>query len=138
MAKRRDPLLRALGAEEREVRQQERVGEDVNVLAVQVIELAAVSIGTRTALERRARRLAWGGNVWHLVEFGAAVGAGVSASSIALIGFGADSLVEVFSGLVVVWLFTGTRRGSTNPSSSMRAGRLAKRKSAPTPRAPRL
>ena len=78
----------------------------------QVIELAAVSIGTRTALERRARRLAWGGNVWHLVEFGVAVGAGVSASSIALIGFGADSLVEVFSGLVVVWLFTGTRRGS--------------------------
>ena len=32
--------------------------------------------------------------------------------SIALIGFGADSLVETVAGFVVVWLFTGSRRGS--------------------------
>ena len=63
----------------------------------------------RERLQRRARLLAWGGNAWHLIEFGVAIGAGIAAGSIALIGFGADSLVEGLSGLVIVWLFTGTR-----------------------------
>jgi len=53
--------------------------------------------------------LAWGGIAWHFVEFGIALGAGVAASSIALIGFGADSLIEALAGFVVVWLFTGSR-----------------------------
>jgi hypothetical protein len=66
----------------------------------------------RLALERRARLLAWGGNAWHVVEFAIAVGAGIAAGSIALIGFGADSLIEASAGLVVVWLFTGRRLGS--------------------------
>lgn len=58
---------------------------------------------------RRARLLAWGANLWHVVEFAIAVGAGVAAGSIALIGFGLDSLVEVAAGTVIVWLFTGPR-----------------------------
>jgi divalent metal cation (Fe/Co/Zn/Cd) transporter len=66
----------------------------------------------RRTLERRARLLAWSGIAWHVVEFGIALGAGIAAGSIALIGFGADSLVEAFAGLVVVWLFTGRRLGS--------------------------
>ena len=66
----------------------------------------------RSHLQRRARLLAWGGNAWHLIEFGIALGAGIAAGSIALIGFGSDSLIEAFSGLVVVWLFTGRRLGS--------------------------
>jgi divalent metal cation (Fe/Co/Zn/Cd) transporter len=53
--------------------------------------------------------LALGGNTWHLVEFGIAIGAGVAAGSIALIGFGADSLIEGLAGMIIVWLFTGTR-----------------------------
>ena len=61
---------------------------------------------------RRAKLLAWGGNARHLIEFAIAVGAGVAAGSIALVGFGADSLIEASSGLVVVWLFTGRRLGS--------------------------
>ena len=66
----------------------------------------------RQRFERRARLLAWGGNSWHLVEFAIAIGAGITAGSIALIGFGADSLIEGLSGLVIVWLFTGSRVGS--------------------------
>lgn len=66
----------------------------------------------RERLVRRAKLLAWGGNAWHLVEFAIAVGAGIAAGSIALVGFGADSLIEAASGLVVVWLFTGRRLGS--------------------------
>jgi divalent metal cation (Fe/Co/Zn/Cd) transporter len=65
--------------------------------------------GERAALERRARLLAWGGNIWHLVEFAVAIGAGIAAGSIALIGFGADSLIEGLAGFVIIWLFTGTR-----------------------------
>ena len=63
----------------------------------------------RGRLERRARLLAWGGNAWHLVEFAIAVAAGVAAGSIALIGFGFDSLIEAVAGFVIVWLFTGSR-----------------------------
>lgn len=66
----------------------------------------------RHRLERRARVLAWGGIAWHVVEFAIAIGAGIAAGSIALIGFGADSFIEALAGLVVVWLFTGDRRGS--------------------------
>ncbi|HEX4525881.1 MAG TPA: hypothetical protein VH108_03990 [Gaiellaceae bacterium] len=49
--------------------------------------------GERERLERRARLLAWGGNAWHFIEFAIAIGAGIAAGSIALIGFGADSLM---------------------------------------------
>jgi divalent metal cation (Fe/Co/Zn/Cd) transporter len=48
----------------------------------------------RSRLERRTRLLAWGGIGWHVVEFAIALAAGLAAGSIALIGFGADSLIE--------------------------------------------
>ncbi len=65
---------------------------------------SSASADARGRLERRARLLAWGGNAWHVVEFAIALGAGVAAGSIALIGFGFDSLIEAGSGLVIVWL----------------------------------
>ncbi len=66
----------------------------------------------RVQLERRARLLAWTANSWHLVEFAIAVAAGVIAGSVALIGFGADSLVELGAGSVILWLFSGSRGSS--------------------------
>jgi divalent metal cation (Fe/Co/Zn/Cd) transporter len=66
----------------------------------------------RANLERRARLLAWGGIGWHIIEFAIAIAAGLAAGSIALIGFGADSLIEALAGAVVPWLFTGNRLGS--------------------------
>lgn len=63
----------------------------------------------RRRLERRARQLAWGGIAWHFVEFAVAIGAGLAASSIALVGFGIDSLIEAAAGFVVIWLYTGSR-----------------------------
>jgi divalent metal cation (Fe/Co/Zn/Cd) transporter len=71
--------------------------------------LALTTRADRERLMRRARILAWGANGWHVVEFAIAVGAGLAAGSIALIGFGLDSLVEVAAGTVIVWLFTGRR-----------------------------
>ena len=63
----------------------------------------------RAILERRARLLAWVGNAWHVIEFAIAVGAGLTAGSVALIGFGFDSAIEALSGGVIVWLFSGGR-----------------------------
>jgi divalent metal cation (Fe/Co/Zn/Cd) transporter len=66
----------------------------------------------RASLERRAKLLAWTGNAWHLVEFGVALAAGVAAGSVALVGFGLDSLIEVAAAGVVIWLFSGGRGSS--------------------------
>ena len=76
----------------------------------------------RARLERRARFLAWGGNAWHFVEFAIAVGAGIVAGSVALIGFGIDSLIESLAAFVIVWLFTGGRGSSE--ASERRAQRM--------------
>jgi divalent metal cation (Fe/Co/Zn/Cd) transporter len=81
-----------------------------------------VAPGERTRIERQARLLAWGGIAWHFVEFAIALAAGIAAGSIALIGFGADSLIESLAGFVVLWLFTGQRLGS--PSAERRAQQL--------------
>lgn len=74
-----------------------------------VVHARAPDPAERVHLQRRARRLAWGGGLWHVAEFAIAVAAGVSASSVALVGFGIDSLIEALAGSVVVWLFTGRR-----------------------------
>src|SRR5256712_6129177 len=76
----------------------------------------------RALLVRRARLLAWGGNGWHLIEFAIAVGAGIAASSIALIGFGFDSLIESLAGFIVVWRFAAAR--SESETAERRAQQL--------------
>jgi divalent metal cation (Fe/Co/Zn/Cd) transporter len=80
------------------------------------------STDERARLARRARLLAWTGIAWHFIEFAVAVGAGLAASSIALIGFGVDSLIEALAGFVVVWLFA-TRRVAS-PAAERRGQRL--------------
>src|SRR3954452_3865108 len=77
---------------------------------------------SRAPLVRRARFLAWLGVGWHVAEAAIAVGAGAAAGSVALIGFGADSLIESAAGLVVVWRFAAARVAS--PSAERRAQRL--------------
>jgi divalent metal cation (Fe/Co/Zn/Cd) transporter len=74
------------------------------------------------ALVRRARLLARLGLAWHGVEAAVAITAGVVAGSIALVGFGADSLVEAMAGMVVLWRFAATRVSSA--ASERRAQQL--------------
>jgi len=76
----------------------------------------------RQPLVRRARRLAWLGLGWHLAEAAVALAAGAVAGSVALVGFGADSLIEAAAGLVVLWLMAGGR--SSSPGAEQRAQRL--------------
>ena len=44
---------------------------------------------------------------WNLTEAAVAMGAGVFAGSIALIGFGIDSLIESLSGSILLWRLRG-------------------------------
>jgi divalent metal cation (Fe/Co/Zn/Cd) transporter len=77
-----------------------------------LIQIAPQESPGRAALVKRARFLARLGLVWHFAEAAIAIGAGIAAGSIALIGFGADSLIEAVAGLVLLWRFASSRSGS--------------------------
>jgi divalent metal cation (Fe/Co/Zn/Cd) transporter len=76
----------------------------------------------REGLVRRAKLLAWLGIGWHAIEAAVAVVAGIAAGSIALVGFGADSVVESVAGVVLLWRFGGDRHSSE--AAERRAYRL--------------
>jgi divalent metal cation (Fe/Co/Zn/Cd) transporter len=73
-------------------------------------------------LTSRARRLTQLSLAWHALEAAIAIAAGVIAGSVALVGFGADSVIEASAGLVVLWLVTGDRLSS--PRAERRAQQL--------------
>lgn len=64
-----------------------------------------VSVADRAQLGRRAQLLAAASVAYNAVEAVIAVTAGVVAGSVALVGFGLDSVVEVSSGLIILWQF---------------------------------
>lgn len=59
----------------------------------------------RRLLGRRAQLLAGASVSYNLIEAALSIVAGVVAGSVALVGFGLDSLVEVSSGVVILWQF---------------------------------
>jgi divalent metal cation (Fe/Co/Zn/Cd) transporter len=61
--------------------------------------------GERRRLGRRARLLAGASVTYNVIEAVVAIGAGLVAGSVALVGFGLDSMVEVSSGLIILWQF---------------------------------
>ncbi|MEU8242440.1 cation transporter [Actinoplanes missouriensis] len=67
--------------------------------------LAVMSPRRRAQLNRRSLLLAYATAGYNLVEGIVAIAAGAAASSVALLGFGLDSFVEVSSALVVIWQF---------------------------------
>jgi divalent metal cation (Fe/Co/Zn/Cd) transporter len=62
---------------------------------------------TTTTLERRGRRLEYLTISWNVMEGLVAVASGLVASSVALVGFGFDSFIEVFAAVVVLWQVRG-------------------------------
>jgi divalent metal cation (Fe/Co/Zn/Cd) transporter len=66
---------------------------------------AALSPAEKVRLGRRAQWLAAGSVSYNAVEAVVAIAAGAAAGSAALIGFGLDSIVEVSSGLIILWQF---------------------------------
>ncbi|MGD0585477.1 MAG: cation transporter [Oryzomonas sp.] len=55
-----------------------------------------------------ARRLEYLTIGWNLIEAGVALGAGIVAGSIALVGFGVDTLIEILSSLILLWRLLST------------------------------
>lgn len=83
-----------------------------------VITSSAPPVLPRLSLERAERdrlirwvkRLSWLSLAWMTVEAGVGIAAAVTASSVALLGFGLDSVIEALASGVVIWRFTGQRR----------------------------
>ena len=73
----------------------------------------------RARLTRRGFWLEYASMAWMTVEAAVAIAAGVMASSIALVGFGLDSVIEFFAAAVVVW-----QLGGENQDRETRAVRL--------------
>ena len=67
-------------------------------------------------LRRRGLQLAWFIVVWDLIEGVVAVTAGLAAGSIALLGFGIDSGIEVFAASVVIWQLRGGAHARMRPA----------------------
>jgi divalent metal cation (Fe/Co/Zn/Cd) transporter len=60
-------------------------------------------------LAARVRLLSWLSLGWMTIEGAVAITAGIVASSIALVGFGLDSVIEGVASVIIVWRFTGRR-----------------------------
>lgn len=71
---------------------------------------------TTEALNRRALRLEYATIAWNVGEAVLTIGLGSIAASLALIGFGTVSIVEVFASSVVVWHI---RKGSDGDQAAM-------------------
>jgi divalent metal cation (Fe/Co/Zn/Cd) transporter len=56
----------------------------------------------------QVRWLAYATITWMVLEAGVALWAAITAGSVALLGFGGDSVVEVVSGVAVLWRFSDT------------------------------
>jgi hypothetical protein len=57
----------------------------------------------REELHRRGLRLEWFTVAWNVVEAFVAIGVGLVVGSVALIGFGVDSGIEVISAVALLW-----------------------------------
>jgi divalent metal cation (Fe/Co/Zn/Cd) transporter len=66
-------------------------------------ECHSCSCATRQQGTKRARLLEYFTLGWNITEASIAISAGILAGSIALVGFGADSVVESLSSLVLLW-----------------------------------
>jgi len=63
----------------------------------------------RLKLAARVRLLSWISLAYMAVEGGVALWAGAEADSVALLGFGLDSVIEGLASVIVIWRFTGAR-----------------------------
>jgi cation diffusion facilitator family transporter len=82
----------------------------------------ATTLTRREALHRRGIRLEWFTISWNVVEAVVAIGVGIAVGSVALVGFGADSGIEVMSAVALLWRLkrAGPNATETEESSAER------------------
>jgi divalent metal cation (Fe/Co/Zn/Cd) transporter len=71
-------------------------------------------------LRRRAFALEYASMAWMTAEAAVAITAGVLASSVALTGFGLDSVIEFFAAAIVVWQLRGEIAGQQRETRAVR------------------
>lgn len=86
-----------------------------------------MTAAARAQLLTRGLRLEYLTVGWNIAEGLIAVGAGITAGSIALIGFGVDSFVETISGAVLIWRLSAEARGSLDEEAVERIEHRAER-----------
>jgi divalent metal cation (Fe/Co/Zn/Cd) transporter len=62
-------------------------------------------MSSQSNLRKKAIILVWIGEIWNVFEATIAIWAALIASSVALLAFGLDSLIELFAGAVMIWRF---------------------------------
>ena len=81
------------------------------------------AIGDRGAIVARGRRLEYLTLAWNGFEAAVALVAGLIAGSVALVGFGLDSVIETMSAVILLWRL----RSDSKPEQRERSERLARR-----------
>jgi divalent metal cation (Fe/Co/Zn/Cd) transporter len=74
-----------------------------------------VEAGPRAAAVRAGARLELITVVWMAAEAALAIGAGIAARSVLLTAFGFDSVIELLSGVILLWRLSWEARGSNAP-----------------------
>jgi len=74
----------------------------------------------RAGLLRHGRKLEYFTIGWNMVEAAVAIGAGWFAESIALVGFGIDSLIESLSGSVLLWRLSSPTHGESREKLALK------------------
>ncbi|HET7343143.1 MAG TPA: cation transporter [Methylomirabilota bacterium] len=86
--------------------------------------MAGGALDVRREPARRGQWLQAATIAWNSGEFLVAVAAGWLAGSVALVGFGVDSAIEVASSLAAVWRLRGEREAAARERAERRALRL--------------
>lgn len=86
-----------------------------------------MTAATRARLLSRGLRLEYVSVGWNIAEGVIAVGAGMAAGSIALIGFGVDSFVETISGTIPLWRLRAGAGGGADEERIEQVERRAER-----------
>jgi len=81
-------------------------------------------VSGRELVVQRGIRLEYFTLGWNFIEAAAALAAGIAAGSIALVGFGLDSLVEMISGAVLLWRLQVDHREEDRERNERRALRM--------------
>jgi divalent metal cation (Fe/Co/Zn/Cd) transporter len=71
-------------------------------------------------LRRRGFWLEYASMAWMTAEAAVAITAGILASSVALTGFGLDSVIEFFAAVIVVWQLRGGLAGQQRETKAVR------------------
>lgn len=69
---------------------------------------------------RRGRRLEYFTIIWNCLESLIAIGSGLLAGSIALVGFGVDSLIESSSGVALLWRLRDGEKGDKREQAALK------------------